>query len=218
MADFPFEIPKSLVTYAEQFNDDPLAATTKLKKQLQNRGPDAVGYFLLAWFYHLKGVKEQAVQHALKAKIYAPGSPLMEKLHYYLSHPNAFDAWTPQSQDSSPPQKYRPSKGPEPVLDLDHLIARLSEVESNPIAVPEASTDTGSKPDKPLSPAEDEKEVENIASETLAKIHEMQGKTQAAIHTYERLKKLNEDKKEYYQEQIKRLEEQRDQEESEEEE
>ncbi|MDZ7693336.1 MAG: hypothetical protein U5K69_19840 [Balneolaceae bacterium] len=71
-----------------------VAITNKLKNHLKKRGPDAVGYFLLAWFYHVEGNKDKAIRAALKAKVFAPGSPLMDKLHYYLSHPDAFEAWT----------------------------------------------------------------------------------------------------------------------------
>jgi tetratricopeptide (TPR) repeat protein len=200
MTEFPFKIPKSLTTYAEQFKDDPLKVTTKLKNHLEKRGPDAVGYFLLAWFYHLKGMKDQAIKQALKAKAFAPGSALMEKLHYYLSHPDAFDAWTPEVESDQPSQKQRSRKGPEPVLDLDDLITRLSKVDSDPISIPNTAEE------EEIQAAESgEDDVDNIASETLAKIHEMQGKTKAAINTYERLKKIKKDKTEYYNEQIERL-------------
>ncbi|MDX1638516.1 MAG: hypothetical protein R3281_11135 [Balneolaceae bacterium] len=201
MADLPFDIPKSLSTYTEQFEQDPLTITTKLKHHLEKRGPDAVGYFLLAWFYHLKGMREQAIEHALKAKSYAPGSPLMEKLHYYLCHPDAFEAWTPELVSVSSAQKYRTAKGPEPVLDLDELIARLSRVDSTPIAIREH------EPEKSSSNRNADHEVDDIASETLANIHEKQGKISEAINVYNRLKSIKKDKSEYYDEQIKRLRE-----------
>lgn len=207
MAEFPFDIPKSLSTYVEQFDEDPIKVTTKLKNQLNRRGADAVGYFLLAWFYHLKGMKDQAVENALAAKIYAPGSPLMEKLHYYLSHPDTFKAWIPDSETASPSQKYHVGEGPEPVLNLDHLIERLSSVESGPVG----SSDGGSDSFTPSFQFDaDALDVDDIASETLANIHEIQGKTEAAIRTYKRLKKLNKDKKEFYKEQISRLKKLRD--------
>lgn len=209
MAKFPFDIPKSLASYVEQYDDDPVKVTTKLKRQLDKRGPDAVGYFLLAWFYHLKGVDDQAVHYALKAKTYAPGSPLMENLHYYLSHPNSFEAWKPQMSTSvaQPAPKYRSEDAHEPVLNLDSLIERLSEVESG-----RRIEDSGSKKSSifSLDLSELEHDVDDIASETLANIHETQGKTEAAIRTYKRLKKLNKEKEEFYKQQISRLEKLRD--------
>ncbi len=202
MAEFPFEIPQSLATYAEQFDDDPLSVTAKLKKQLQKRGPDAVGYFLLAWFYHLKGINDQAIEFAIKGKTYAPGSPLMEKLHYYLSHPDTLEAWTPDIESGSLSSRHQTPNGPEPVLNLDNLINRLSKVNSKPISIDSPDTEKESSGDTSIKVDE----VEDIASETLAKIHEMQGKTKAAIRIYERLKTINKDKEKYYEEQINRLE------------
>lgn len=201
MPQFPFDIPKSLASYAEHFEEEPLKATTRLKKQLKKRGPDAVGHFLLAWFYHLKGMNDQAVDEALKARIFAPGSPFFEKLHYYLSHPQSFEAWTPSdaAKKSEKPQSSSHDR-PGPVLDLDSLIQKLSKVESERIR-PSAIENTKEKPVR--KQADD---VDDIVSETLASIHEAQGKIKAAIKTYRRLKELNKDKTEYYNEQILRLE------------
>ncbi|MDZ7680549.1 MAG: hypothetical protein U5J63_02280 [Fodinibius sp.] len=201
MPQLPFKIPKSLASYAAHFEDDPIKATTRLKKQLKKRGPDAVGHFLLAWFYHLKGMDEQAVDEALKARIFAPGSPFFQKLHYYLSHPKAFEAWTPdhvpRSQDSTSVSKTR-----GPVLDLDNLIQKLSDVESKRIK-PEQQAPPDDKPSEQHTSSD---EVDDIVSETLAKIHEQQGKFDAAIEAYLKLKKLNKEKTDHYDEQIDRLE------------
>lgn len=201
MPQLPFDIPKSLASYAEHFEEEPLKATTRLKKQLKKRGPDAVGHFLLAWFYHLKGMNDQAVDEALKARIFAPGSPFFEKLHYYLSHPQSFEAWTPSTAaKKSEKPKSSSHDRPGPVLDLDTLIQKLSDVESERIR-PSAIENTKEEPVKKRAD-----DVDDIVSETLASIHEAQGKIQAAIKTYRRLKELNKDKREYYNEQILRLE------------
>lgn len=61
MIELPFDIPKSLASYVEQFDREPLKATKRLKEQLKKRGPDAVGHFLLAWFYHLKDKNEEGL-------------------------------------------------------------------------------------------------------------------------------------------------------------
>lgn len=206
MVNLPFDIPKSLASYAELFDEDPDKAATRLKKQLNKRGPDAVGHFLLAWFYHIMDRNEEALEYALQAKIYAPGSPFLGKLHYYLAHPNTFNAWEPQNltytgEETTPDDVQRPG----PVLDLDALIEKLSRVESRRIKVspelPNASrsteVDTGNN-------------VDDIVSETLATIHETQGKTEAAIQTYKRLKELNNEKKDFYRQQISRLKKLRD--------
>lgn len=199
MHKLPFTIPKSLNSYVDHFEKEPIEATKRLKKQLKKRGPDAVGHFLLAWFYHLEGMDDQAVDEALKAHIFAPGSPFFEKLHYYLSHPNTFEAWTPDTDTTS--KKTRSTiDEPGPVLNLDSLIERLSSVESKRIRPNEErpSQSTSNK-------HESTDDVDNIVSETLAKIHEQQGKFNTAIKTYERLKDLHPNKKEHYNEEITRL-------------
>lgn len=207
MPQLPFDIPKSLASYVESFESDPLKATTRLKEQLKKRGSDAVGHFVLAWFYHLKGMDDNAVEHALKAKICAPGSPFFEKLHYYLAHPNTFEAWTPPADASEGSQSFSGAAIPGPVLDLDALIDKLAKVENERIDVSEHDN---------LSPASIDgisDQVDDIVSETLANIHETQGKTDAAIRTYKRLKELNKEKREFYLEQISRLKKMREQQE-----
>lgn len=200
MPQLPFKIPKSLASYADHFEKEPIKATKRLKKQLKKRGPDAVGHFLLAWFYHLEGMDEQAVDEALKARIFAPGSPFFEKLHYYLSHPNTFEAWTPDTEPTSTQPNTRSIDEPGPVLNLDSLIQKLSSVESKRIR-PDQKEESKDQADKMISTDN----VDDIVSETLAKIHERQGKIEAAIRTYERLQKLRPNKKEEYQHEIIRL-------------
>lgn len=200
MPQLPFDIPKSLASYAEHFDDDPLKATTRLKKQLKKRGPDAVGHFLLAWFYHLKGMDDQAVEEALKARIFAPGSPFFQKLHYYLSHPQAFEAWTPEKAATPSKKSSKPTNTPGPVLNLDSLIQKLSAVEDERIRPKENQEEHGD-PNKAVS----KDNVDDIASETLAQIHEEQGKMDAAIRTYKRLRRSNSQKKDHYTDQIIRL-------------
>ncbi len=200
MPQLPFDIPESLASYAEHFEEDSMQAIKRLRKQLKKRGPDAVGHFLLAWFYHLKGMDDQAVEEALRARIYAPGSPFFQKLHYYLSHPKAFDAWTPDTSISTTKKTPKPDNSPGPVLNLDSLIQKLSAVESERIR-PKENQQEGEELKSAISPDN----VDDIVSETLAKIHEKQGKTDAAIRTYERLKKLNRDKTDHYNDQIGRL-------------
>ncbi len=199
MPQLPFTIPKSLASYAEHFDKEPIEATKRLKKQLKKRGPDAVGHFLLAWFYHLEDMDEQAIEEAHKARIFAPGSPFFEKLHYYLSHPNTFEAWTPEAPSTSS-KKNSSIDEPGPVLNLDSLIQKLSSVESKPIR-----PDKEEKSEEDIDQAISGDNVDDIVSETLANIHERQGKLNAAMRTFERLKSINPTKKEYYREEIARL-------------
>ncbi len=200
MVHLPFELPKSLASYAELFEQDPDKTIARLKQQLQKRGPDAVGHFLLAWLYHLRDENEKAIEYSLKAKTLAPGSTFFEKLHYYLSHPNRFEAWTPEEAETADARPATFEQNPAPALDLDHLIEKLSQVESEKIKPSEGEP---SGPGSTLSDGYND--VDDIVSETLATIHEAQGKTDAAIRAYKRLKKLNKGKQSFYTEKISRL-------------
>jgi len=194
----PAHIPRSLKSYLEQYQRDPEKTIDKLETHLKKRGADAVGFYLLSWFYHYNGNTEQAVESAWKAKIFAPGSPTMEQLHYFMSHPKKFKAWKP----------FRPTVNSQldklsgyknlPISDLDSLIERLSSVESKRIRL-----DVTAPEGPDLS--EESAKVEDIATETLAVIHEKQGNKSAAIHTYQKLMNRHPDKEKHYKEQIHRL-------------
>ncbi len=199
MQTLPFNIPKSLSSYVEKFETDPEGSTAKLAKLIQKRDPDAVGHFLLAWFHHLQGNNQLAIREALIAKTYAPGSPLMEHLHYFLVHPELFEARVPSISYSSE-RKLQQASRTSPILDLDRLIELLEEVESQRIQIP---LDDENANDEDLS--EESTEVGDIVSETLAKIHEKQGNRKEAIKMYERLITLNEDKADIYSSQISKL-------------
>lgn len=200
MQQLPFNIPKSLSSFVEKFDEDPKKMTQKLKRHLKKRGPDAVGHFLLSWFYHLQNNNSDAVKEALKAKTYAPGSPLMEHLHYFLVHPEKFEAAIPAHSYTSSNIKLQHGSRTSPVLDLDRLIEMLEAVESQKIRIP---TDDEPFDDSDLS--KEAEEIDDVISETLAKIHTQQGRKKEAIQMYERLMNKDQDKAEHYQEQIEKL-------------
>ncbi|MBD3616370.1 MAG: tetratricopeptide repeat-containing protein [Gracilimonas sp.] len=200
MQELPFNIPKSLSSFVEKFDEDPEKATLKLQNHLKKRGPDAVGHFLLSWFYHLQNKNNEAIKEALKAKTYAPGSPLMEHLHYYLVHPEKFKAAIPDHSYTSSTIKLQQGSRTSPVLDLDRLIEMLEQVESKRIKIPED--------DEPFDESDLSKEAENVddvVSETLAKIHSKQGRKKEAVKMYERLMDKNSDKADHYQKMIDKL-------------
>lgn len=199
MQEIPFNIPKSLSSYVEKFENEPEKVIGKLKKHLKRRGPDAVGHFLLSWFYHLQDKSDLAVREALKAKTFAPGSPLMEHLHYFLVHPEKFEAALPSRSFNSSTRSLQRANRSSPVLDLDRLIAMLEAVESNRITMPAE----GEEDERDLS--RESEHVDDVVSETLAKIHAMQGRKNEAITMYEKLRTLHPDKKEYFGEQIEQL-------------
>ena len=200
MQDLPFNIPKSLSSYVEKFEDNPEEITNKLRKHLKKRGPDAVGHFLLSWFYHIQNKKAEAVKQALKAKTFAPGSPLMEHLHYFLVHPEKFEAAIPANSYSSSKMRLQQGSRTSPVLDLDRLIEMLEAVESKRIQIPSEDEDFD---DSDLS-IESEK-VDDLVSETLAKIHSRQGRKKEAIKMYERLIDKDSEKADHYKKQINKL-------------
>ena len=201
MQSLPFNIPQSLASYVDKFDEDPEKITLKLSKHVKKRDPDAVGHFLLAWFYHVQQKNQLAIKEALVAKTYAPGSPLMEHLHYFLVHPELFDAVVPKVEYDSAP-KLQQANRTSPILDLDRLIEMLEAVESQRIQIP---VDGDEFDDSDLSA--ESTEVEDIVSETLAKIHVVQGNKKEAIKMYERLIVANEDKAEIYTSEISKLKE-----------
>ncbi len=199
MQQLPFNIPKSLASYVEIFEKDQDKAINKLQKQVRKRDPDAVGHFLLAWLYHLKEENKLAIKEALIAKNFAAGSPLMEHLHYFLVHPEKFDAAIPQNRYSEN-RKLQQGSRRSPILDLDRLIEMLEAVESQRIQIP-LDSDEDSMEDL----SEEANNIEDIVSETLAKIHINQGNKKAAIKMYERLIEVNEEKADEFLEKIDQL-------------
>lgn len=200
MADFPFNIPRSLASYVERFDEDPATITGKLKKHLKKRGPDAVGHFLLAWFYYLQEKQSDAIREALKAKTYAPGSPLMEHLHYFLMHPEKFEAAVPERSMGGERRVMRQAKRTSKILDLDRLIELLEAVESQRISIPE---DNGAEP---VDLSKDSSDVDDLVSETLAGIHVAQGRKKEAIRMYKKLIDIKPDKAEDFKNRIEELE------------
>lgn len=198
------QIPKSFQGYIDQFETDPSTALERLENHIAKRNTGAVGYFFLAWLFHRHGDNKKAVQAAMKAKMLAPGSKLMERLHYLLSHPRSFNAWEPETKREPFRKDNHSHDRAHPIQDLDLLIARLSSVDRSRM-----KPDINRKdPETDLS--ELSSQVDDIVTETLAVIHERQKNYPAAIETYKKLRSTNPDKKEYYDEEIFRLQQKAD--------
>ena len=193
------QIPKSIQGYIDQFETDPSAAIERLQTHISRRNTGAVGYFFLAWLYHRNGEKKKAVQAAMRAKMLAPGSKLMERLHYLLSHPRSFNAWEPELREETFQKDNHSLDTAHPIQDLDLLIARLSSVDRNRMKPDEE------KDEKEADLSELSSQVDDIVTETLAAIHEKQNNYSAAIETYKKLRSSNPSKKEHYSEEIFRL-------------
>jgi tetratricopeptide (TPR) repeat protein len=194
----PAHIPQSLRSYLAQYKKDPESTIGKLEAHVKRRGSDAVGYYLLSWFYHFHGDSKNAVKAAWKAKIYAPGSPAMDQLHYYMNHPKKFKAWKPAKQANKTHKGQRAEVGSHPISDLDSLIQKLSAMESKRITF---DLDSEDGPDL----SKESSNVDDIVTETLAGIHEKQGNRESAIETYQKLMNIYTHKREHYQSQIERL-------------
>src|SRR5699024_2247490 len=100
---------------AIQFESSPDKAINRLQTQLNKRGPDPVGYFLLGWFFHRQDEREKAIDCAFKAKNLASGSPFLKNIHYFFTHPDVFEAW----------QLY-----PEPPILKQHAVLSPSKYKS----------------------------------------------------------------------------------------
>lgn len=195
----PPNIPRSLLPYLDQYKKEPEKAIQRLENHLQKRGSDAVGNYLLSLLYHDTGMKEKAVQAAWKARIFAPGSPAMERHHYFLQHPDKFEAWDPELVNRPVQAQHFHDDAAHLIPDLDSLIEKLSNIENSRIRLQEINDEN--VPDL----GEDSVKVEDIVTETLAGIHEKQGNMKEAVRTYERLTEIHPEKADHYKEQINRL-------------
>lgn len=193
------QIPKSYQSYLDQFEENPDKAISRLTARIEKRHTGAVGYFFLAWLHLKNKSKDKALEAALSAKIMAPGSRFMERLPYFIQHPHAFDAWQPKKVASERKSASTLSEEAYPIHDLDLLISKLSSIE--PRRMSEKDLKQGDQHDL----SEGSVQVEDIVTETLAVIHEKQENYPAAIKTYQKLMTENRSKKEYYEEQIDRL-------------
>ncbi len=195
-----YQIPQSYRSYMETFETDPEAAISRLKSRVEKRNAGAVGYFFLAWMYIKMEDRENALEAAIQAKVKAPGSELMSRLHYYISHPRAFKAWEPKKDQRTFKRQHPSYDYAHPIQDLDSLISKLSSVESSRIRLSETD-------ESPPDLSKNSSDVDDIVTETLAVIHEKQKNYPAAISTYQKLKDINTSKADHYEKQITRLQE-----------
>lgn len=195
------QVPKSYQIYSDQFESDPDGTIEKLEQHIEKRNIGAVGYYFLAIFCHKAGHISKATNYALSARIHAPGSPVFEKLPYYMQHPDTFDAWVPGSEKSLVKKEVFKTSRSHPIQDLDDLISKLSGVESKRIRFTETKPDDDNKKDL----SERSAYVDDIFTETLALIHEKQGNYEDAITVYKQLRKTDPSKQEHFDDQIFRL-------------
>lgn len=198
MDKIPFDIPESLNSYLVTSKESPEKGISNLEKYVAKRRSDAIGYFLLAILYQRNNEKDKAKRAASNARSLAPGSELMENLHYYLSHPKGFDAWTPKANRFYPDKSGENGAVNTISLDLETLISRLTRATQKRIKIVEESG----------TPVFNEKAegVEQLATPTLALIFEKQGKYDEALAIYKKLIHSRPMDAERYQAQIERIE------------
>lgn len=199
MMDFPFQLPKSLSGYIESFVNDPDKTIEKLDAHLKKRGYDAVGYFLLSWFYLNKDNKAKAIEYALVAKTYAPGSPFLEYLHYFFTHPDAFAAFVPKDVSRDGKKIKKSISVTNFLIDLETLISRISQIEGQKISLKTTSEN------EDIDLSIQSIDIDDLATETLANIHAMQGNTENAVLIYKRLIEKEPSKKDYFETKISDL-------------
>lgn len=217
MISFPFEIPPSLYSYLEKFDDNPVRTTEKLENQLQRRGADPIGEFLLAWFYLRQEKVGKARNHAMRAKAMASGSPLMEFLPYFIQHPQSFSAWQPSTSSKNNQITELLFSHPQypQDTDLDHLIEQISKLD--PENIRQKSIEEAPHDDIEDEDEEQDDGIDDIISETIADIYEKQNRFKEAKNVYRKLQEYYPEHKEEYEKAIKRINqrierEQRDQE------
>jgi tetratricopeptide (TPR) repeat protein len=196
-----YQIPESYKSYLEKFETDPEDALSRLQNRVVKRSAGAIGYFFLAWLHLKNGERERAIKAAWRAKARAPGSRFMERLHYFISHPHAFEAWEPEKKRPDFKRKIHEFDRAHPITDLDALITRLSSIEPGRIR-PMPPADEAELPDL----SRESSNVDDIVTETLAVILEKQKNYSASISVYQRLKKQNPSKEKHFSRQIERLE------------
>jgi tetratricopeptide (TPR) repeat protein len=208
MLSFPFEIPPSLYSYLEKFESNPQKTTEKLKTHLQRRGQDPIGEFLLAWFYLQQEQSDAALNHAIRAKAMAPGSPLLQFLPYFIRHPDSFTAWQPS--ESSPDNQITEFVFAHPRYpnhtDLDALIEQISKVDPQQLRKFESGDrETEGKDELEETKTVEEENVDDIVSETIADIYEKQNRLEKAKIVYNKLAEYYPEKRETYRDAIERI-------------
>lgn len=208
MKSFPFNLPDSLKSHLDLFEKDQEKATYMLERHLTRRGYDAVGYFLLGWFYLMQEKGDEALQCAIKARSYAPGSPFFMHLPYYFEHPALFDAWLPEDYNTpgaTPSLAWRQQTADSSFfVDIDSLISRLSRRKQiSPVQKKSPKGPNTPPPEKTAPPRRSE-----MATRTLALIYEQQQAYQKAIDVYKKLHEGSKDaaEKARFEDEIARLE------------
>jgi tetratricopeptide (TPR) repeat protein len=182
------------------FENDQDEGVDKLSRALTKRGDEPVGMFLLSLMLHIKGNNVEAINIAEKARYMVAGSNFFVGLPYRLKHPEGFDAWVPQELGFSESEPVINEVITAPAAELDELIVVLSDVENTRIKLV----------DKPIENDayfyEGEGEVDDIYTETLAKIYFNQNELERSLKIYKRLVEMHPEKEALYNRIILKIE------------
>lgn len=196
---FPFPLPESLKSHLELFNRKPDKAIEGLHKHLKRRGNDAVGYFLLGWLYLQSGDQVNALKCASMAKAFAPGSPFFNYLPYYFQHPDHFDAWMPEFTSAYTGNSTLHTENDHRFfVDIDRLIQQLSNPEATRIRLNQQD-DAQKAKHPPMQRGDD------LATLTLARIYENQGRITEAIKVLQTIARQDETRAAHCETEITRL-------------
>lgn len=193
-------LPDSYIPYLTTFESNTEDGIDKLSRALNKRGDEPVGMFLLALMMHLNGDSTNAIKIAEKARYMVSGSSFYLGLSYRLKHPEGFEAWVPQELIFTESEPIINEVITAPAAELDELIIVLSDVENTRIKLV----------DKPIDNDAyfhiTEEGVDDIYTETLAKIYYDQNEYQRSLNIYKKLVELYPEREVLYNRMILKLE------------
>jgi tetratricopeptide (TPR) repeat protein len=192
-----FPVPPSLAAYVRLFQESPEKAISKMETAFQKRRSDPILLAWLCWMWLKQGNRVKALHAANCAITLAPGSPIIAQLRYLCAHPSGFQALNPAF--STPAVSIKPTTNDFGVpFDLDSLITNLSLAGQRKISL--VATD-----EPTVDLAQESAKRGQIATQTLAIVHEKQGRVKEALDVYRQLLAAKPDMETTYAEHIARL-------------
>jgi len=200
LSSISLSLPDSYLPYVLSFEQNEESSIDKLSRALTKRGDEAVGMLLLSLMMHLCGSKTEAISIAEKARYMVAGSTFFVGLAYRLKHPDGFEAWVPQDLGFSELEPVINDVITAPAAELDELIIVLSDVEKTRIKLV----------DKPIDSDNyyQDGEVDDIYTETLAKIYFDQKEYERSLKIYLKLVELHPEKEALFNRMILKLKKQ----------
>lgn len=200
LSSISLNLPESYKPYIITFEQNEESGIDKLSRALSKRGSEPVGMFLLSIMFHLSGNSSEAVSIAEKARYMVAGSSFFMGLPYRLKHPEGFDAWVPTEIGYNDSEPIINEVITAPAAELDELIVVLSDVENTKIKLVDKPIDN----DNYFNTSEER--VDDIYTETLAKIYFNQNEFERSLAIYNRLVEMHPEKEALYNRMILKIE------------